>query len=398
MMLPGGIHLGYCTNIHPGESWPQLRDALLGPVAQVRRRVCPGAPFGLGLRISAAAAETLRHPDARAELRAMMSDQGFYLFTVNGFPYGTFHGTAVKEAVYRPDWRTPERLHYTDELAELMAALLPEGAHGSISTVPGCFRRDAAVSGAVSTMTEMLVRHAARLADIEEHTGRTIHLALEPEPCCFLETVEDAVGFFRGRLFGAEGEALMMRLRGCGRDAAAALLRRHLGLCLDLCHAAVEFEDASAMLGTLAEAGIGVFKIQIAAGLRLRPDTAGRAALARFDDGIYLHQVVARRGTRLTRHLDLPQAFAATAGDDEEWRVHVHVPLYASTLAPLASTRDFAARVLAQARHTCTHFEVETYTWDVLPEPLRQGDVVAGIVRELAWAREQLADETVHGA
>lgn len=388
MRQADGSHLGYCTNVHPGDSWPELRAALLGPVAAVKRRVSPTAPFGLGLRLSARAAEEV----AVAELRAVMADQDFYLFTVNGFPYGRFHGAAVKRQAYRPDWSQPERLAYTDRLAEIVAALQPEDVAGSVSTVPGGLRGEVSAADVVP----LLVRHAAHLARLEEGTGRLVRLALEPEPGCLLETAEDAVGLFR-TLF--EAEVALAALLGCRRHRAGELLRRHVGLCLDLCHAAVAFEQPDGMLDRLEAAGIGIFKLQVSAGLRLVPDAAGRAAVAAFDDGVWLHQVVARRGRRLERFRDLPEALV-TAGAAEEWRVHVHVPLFAEGHGPLRSTRDFAAQVLARhrLRPIARHIEVETYTWEVLPPDLRGGGVVEAVAAELAWAKEQLSHALVGGA
>src|SRR5581483_695 len=106
-------------------------------VAAVKARVSPAAPFGVGLRLSAAAAEELAAPTALADFRRLLDAHGLYVFTLNGFPYGAFSGTRVKERVYLPDWREPARAAYTRQLADILAALLPDGVDGSVSTVPG---------------------------------------------------------------------------------------------------------------------------------------------------------------------------------------------------------------------------------------------------------------------
>ena len=140
MITGRGDHLTYCTNVHPGESWPEVRENLRQHVVEVKQQVCPDAPFGVGLRLSAAAAGELEGRTGEiAELRAFLDGEGLYVFTINGFPYGPFHGTAVKEQVYQPDWRQDERIAYSDRLARILAALLPDGCDGSISTVPGAF-------------------------------------------------------------------------------------------------------------------------------------------------------------------------------------------------------------------------------------------------------------------
>ncbi|MCZ7660181.1 MAG: hypothetical protein M5U07_21120 [Xanthobacteraceae bacterium] len=131
--LPGDVHLTYCTNIHAGESWEEVRESLEAHLPRITAAVAPGAPLGLGLRLSAIAARALSAPAAFEELRALLTRHDLYVFTINAFPYGPFHGTRVKEDVYQPDWLTAERLTYTDQTAEILARLLPEGMPGSVS-------------------------------------------------------------------------------------------------------------------------------------------------------------------------------------------------------------------------------------------------------------------------
>ena len=200
MNLADGLgQLTYCLNIHPTQSWAEARAALLGPVAAVKRAICPDAPFAVGLRFSAEATRTLAQPDARAELRAILAGHDYRPVTVNGFPYGPFHGTRVKEEVYQPDWTRPERARYTVALAELMADLNPPDSFVSLSTVPGTFKPLAA--GNEGCMADALLGVAAALHELRTRTGRTVALAIEPEPFCFLETVDEAIAFFDRHLF-----------------------------------------------------------------------------------------------------------------------------------------------------------------------------------------------------
>ena len=203
----------------------------------------PDQPLGVGLRVSASAAASLGEAPALAELQALLRDGPYYVFTINGFPYGAFHGEAVKEGAYRPDWSEPSRLSYSNSLADILVQLLPDGMNGSISTVPGTFKPWAS-DDRVETIADNFLRHAAHLARIRETTGKTITLALEPEPCCLLETIAETIQFFKGRLFSRTAEARLAELAGLAPGAAEAALHRHLGLCYDVCHAAVEFEDA----------------------------------------------------------------------------------------------------------------------------------------------------------
>jgi hypothetical protein len=265
---------------------------------------------------------------------------------------------------------------------------------GSVSTVPGTFKPLAAAPGAVEEITRNLIRHAAHLVGIRERTGRTIALALEPEPCCFLETIDETVRFFEQHLFAAAAVRQLVGLTGLAPSDAEAALRRHLGVCYDVCHAAVEFEDPAGSLETLRAAGIEVPKLQLSAALRVAevgPESADQ--LRPFDEPVYLHQVVERRGDRLTRHLDLPDALATVAESaGAEWRVHFHVPIFLAELKDFSTTQAFLREILAlhRRRPISRHLEVETYTWDVLPERYRQVDVASAIARELGWVTEQL--------
>ena len=401
MKLGDGVHLTYCSNIHPGESWPEVRANVERHVLAVRARLAPGADFGIGLRLSARAAEALSAPAVLAEFRAFLARERLYVFTLNGFPYGTFHGQRVKEAVYLPDWRDPERLRYTNLLADLLAALLPEPAagetaiEGSVSTVPGAYKPALGGASDVAAMAEHLLQHVAHLVRLRARTGRLVALALEPEPHCFLETIAEAVDWFARDLHGPAAAHRLAALSGLDVAAATQALHDHLGLCLDLCHAAVEFEDAAGCIRQLEEAGIRVLKVQVSAGLRLPLlDAEALEALRRFDDPVYLHQVVQRGPLGLQRFADLPQALAALQGEaaDREWRVHFHVPIFLDRLAPFSSTQPFVREVLALQRRQAVsaHLEVETYTWDVLPEPFRSGSVDEAVARELAWVRAEL--------
>jgi hypothetical protein len=395
MQFPGRPELGhltYCTNIHAGESWPEVLAALRQHLPAIRAEVAPGRLFGVGLRLSAAAAEQVENPAAFDELTALLSAADCYVFTLNGFPYGAFHGQRVKENVYAPDWSTPERLAYTNRLSDILARLLPDGMNGSVSTVPGTF--GAWAEGRIEKVTENLVRHVAHLVGIRQRTGRTIALALEPEPKCFLETIEGAAAYFERNLYGDGAVARLSDLSGLTRGDTADALHRHLGVCYDVCHAAVEFEEVGESLHLLRDKGIPIPKLQLSAALKIeRMSREAATSIAPFDEPVYLHQVVAMTNGRLIRYVDLPDALADLENSfGGEWRVHFHVPIFLSDLKHFSTTQDVLRDVLAlhRARPISDHLEVETYTWDVLPERFRTTSLSRAIARELNWVREQL--------
>lgn len=393
MKLPGGLgHLTYCLNIHPTQSWEDMRAALEGPVARVRAAVCPDADFAVGLRVSAQALAELDDPEQRRAFKDLMMRHGYHGVTVNGFPYGPFHGTRVKEEVYQPDWRSAERVRYTTALADLMAEIAPSGETVSLSTVPGTFKPLAA--GAEAAMADNYLKAVAHLVRLRQDTGVTVALAIEPEPSCFLETIAETVAFLRDHLFSDAAATRLADLTGLNREAAAQALPRHLGLCYDVCHAAVEYEDPAGSIAALRKAGIPIHKLQLSAALRApHMGQAQRDALAAFDEPTYLHQVIRRTPEGLKAHVDLPEALAlGDVTDGEEWRVHFHVPVFVDDLGPFGSTRDFLEEILALHRSDpiSPHLEIETYTWDVLPPALRSATVDQDIVKEMRWVLERL--------
>jgi sugar phosphate isomerase/epimerase len=238
----------------------------------------------------------------------------------------------------------------------------------------------------------------ARLVAIEAETGRVIRTALEPEPWCVLETVDDAIAFFQRHLYTAAAAERLSSLNGRPVAASADAIRRHLGMCFDACHMAVEYEEPHDALARLAAADIAVVKAQISAGMVVTVgvgDHAGHAALSRFTDDVYLHQVVARRADgALRRFVDLPDALARDAAGAEacEWRVHFHVPLFREELGTVRSTQPWVAAMLRALRDRAYdgHLEIETYTWDVLPAEYRGEPVDDAVARESAWVLERL--------
>lgn len=382
-------HLTYCTNIHAGNTWPEVRAGLEKNLPLIRTEVAGKAPFGVGLRLSAAASMALQQPEPRGQLLELLETGNHYVFTLNGFPYGPFHGEQVKAGAYRPDWTSPARLTYTNELADLLADLLPEGLIGSISTVPGTFKPWA--KGNLSSIAENLIAHVAHLYAIEARVGRHIALALEPEPCCLLETVEETIQFFNQYLFSSSACSRLAKSLGMTKPTAEGVLRRHLGICYDVCHAAVEFENPTQNIADLDAAGITIAKLQLSSAIRVPEVTpAALDVLSRFDEPVYLHQVVEKRGDQFSRYLDLPEAFAAAADSSNgEWRIHFHVPVFLEQLPGLGTTQYFLREILQlhRSRPLSTHLEVETYTWDVLPPEHRNVTVAGAIARELQWVK-----------
>lgn len=393
----GFLQLTYCTNIHPADGWEAV-DANIRRVApELKARLSPSGRFGLGLRLSAREARELLTGRRLDDFRSFLDGEGLYVAIINGFPYGPFHGTPVKADVYAPDWRDEARVAYTLDLVAILSRLLPADLDGGVSTAPLSYkpwvRHDD--TQAWDAITRNVVRVGDALVGVHRERGALIHLDIEPEPDCLLETTDETVRFFDERL-------------------AAPHLREHIRVCFDCCHVSVEHEDPLAALEKYRRAGIKIGRVQLSSALDVHlPDDEAQSArvvrrLRPFTDPVYLHQVVERHGEELRQFRDLDEALhsegPASAGPDSRaarpdrhWRIHFHVPLFTSEYDGLGSTQRDVRTVLQAASETgfTRHLEIETYTWDVLPGGLKI-DVVDSIAREYEWVLDVLRVKSFH--
>lgn len=358
-------HLGYCFNVLPGETVDTLVEQVRRYCGPLRRRL--GWPrMGVGLWIAAApAAELASQPDVRARLCDVLDEEGLYVFTLNGFPYGGFHAARVKEQVFLPSWAEPARRDYTLNLARILAALLPEDAgDGTISTLPLGPRgvdREAA--------SRQLVKLCHGLQQLREQTDRHIGVCFEPEPGAAFERARDLASF----------------LSDIDRSGT-------LAICFDTCHAAVVAEQPRDAWRAFAETGVGCGKIQLSSALVVLDPAADaeRALLASYDEPRFLHQV---RGGFGAEAMDIPEALAAMP-TDQPWRVHFHVPVHKDRLDRFATTSPSIVPALTAALAATgplPHLEVETYTWNVLPaaeRPDTDDQLIDGLAAELRWAAD----------
>src|SRR5215469_13610664 len=256
-------HLTYSTLVHPGDDWAQMWDSLTNYVPKVKARIAPGQRFGVSLRLSASSAQTLvsSQPE-REKLKKFLGDNDMYLYTVNAFPYGAFKGTLVKEQVYEPDWRSEERTRYTMNVAEVLADVCPADVAPSIQSAPLGFKPRVTGGEVVASYTDHVLRVVAHLVGLEAETGRTVTLALEPEPYCFLETTDETIAYFTEHLYSGAAAESLARVAHIPVAEAHGALRRHLGVVFDICHQAVEYENIAENLQKLVDAGIPIFKLQ----------------------------------------------------------------------------------------------------------------------------------------
>ena len=398
MDLGNGLgHLTYSTLVHPGDTWSEMWDSLNRYVPQVKARVSPHQSFGVSLRLSASSAQTLTGDRGERErLKEFLHSHDMYLYTVNAFPYGPFKNRVVKKDVYEPDWSTDARSTYTMQVADILADVAAPHVNPSIQSPPLGFKPNVTGPEYVNSFMRHVIGVVAHMVQLEKRTGRTVTLALEPEPACFLETTEEAVAYFKDHLYAADSVRSLMTQTGLSKPQAETALRNHLGMVYDICHQAVEYEDIGKSLQALADAGIPVFKLQEAAALRVPVVTQEIVeAMRPFAETVYLTQTVEMRNGKMMRYLNLEDAFAAWARDPgpREWRTHVHVPVFLESIGEHFKTTRFAiedALKFHKKNKLSPQLEIETYTWDVLPESMKTGSIVDYVQRELDWVKGQL--------
>ncbi|WP_133916933.1 metabolite traffic protein EboE [Streptomyces sp. NBC_00582] len=373
------VHLAYCSNVHQAEDLDGVVRQLASHAEPVREAL--GADLlGIGLWLARdVVTELSARPGAVRRLRTELTARGLETVTLNAFPYEGFHREVVKKDVYRPDWTDPARLHYTVDCARVLAGLLPDDARrGSVSTLPLAWRTPWPTE-ARDTARRALDQLALQMAELERETGRAIRVGFEPEPGCVVENTIQAAR----ELGGLDPE--------------------RLGVCLDTCHLAVQFENPARALRRLADAGLPVVKVQASSALQADDpaDPEARGALARFAEPRFLHQTrtVPRGSDSVSGVDDLPDALAGGLDPGAPWRVHFHAPLHAAPEPPLSTTAAELTTALRELlggpQAVCDHVEVETYTWSVLPEQLRPRNregLVAGIAAELAWSRDRFEE------
>ncbi|MDP3469705.1 MAG: metabolite traffic protein EboE [Daejeonella sp.] len=407
MKLASG-HLSYCTNIHSGESWKDHFAALKENFPGIREQVCGNQAMGIGLRLSNSASMDIQAAEELKEFKEWLAANNAYVFTMNGFPYGNFHHAVVKDKVHAPDWTSKERVDYTIRLFNTLAKLLPEGMEGGISTSPLSYRfwfpdKDD-FQNAILIATKNIIGIAEELIRIRNNTGVKMHLDIEPEPDGILESAAEFIDWFENVLIPISKQILPDRLN-ISPEEAELLIKEHICLCYDVCHFAIGYEAHREVIELLDSKGIRVGKIQISAALKadlpfnpeLRSDIA--EAFENYNEPTYLHQVVARKedGDYL-RYRDLPEALSDYTNPlVREWRAHFHVPVFIRDLGLLKSSQEDIIEVLKiQMNKPFTdHMEVETYTWEVLPDALK-APIGESIVRELNWVRELLDQDKGH--
>lgn len=402
MRLNAGLHLAYCTNVHRSETWAETFESLKNCAIPVRNRVCPNQPYAIGLCLSNQAAQELADSARLLEFQRWLGSNHCYVSTINGFLFGHYHGTRVKEQAYEPDWYSPERIDYTNLLFDLLTRLIPPDLEGNVTTLPCSFKGFYLHADELKAIRNNLWHCVEHVARRSEQTGRKLHLALEPEPLCLLESSGEVLQFFD-------------RLRA--EHPRDPRLNEHLCVDYDTCHFAVEFEEPQNAILCLLYHEIKIGKIHLGSALKLHPTAEARKAVAPLVANPFLHQVVARRpdGQRFIypnlraaladEPQEPPDALvgqpAATGGaelPEAEWRVRFHLPLHTPLEPPFDNTTDHTLEILdllAANPQICSHLEIESTPWTPGTLQVPNADLIAHLESEYRWTLDRLKERGI---
>ena len=397
----------YCTNVHPLHTLESWKRAIAFFGKEVKEQLGwgrrPSMPLGMWFNHSVAQ-ELLGNSTSWKEEKEKMEthlsfvkEEGISTFTLNTFPFGNFQQKVVKTEVYKPDWTDPARLEYTVRCARILSHLMGERYLGTLSTVPlgwkQCWTQEKTLEAAKN-----LLNCVVQLQKLSEERGKILQVCIEAEPGCVIENTRETVIFWEE----------VLRPLAKKKGVSGEVLERYCGICYDTCHQAVQFEDGVEALKTLQGAGISMGKMQLSNALEFLPD-ANQATLKlrkQFVEERFLHQtrIWDENSGKEMGYNDLPEAIESCMEHPERWkmpwRVHYHLPLFAQEMLTekgLSTTVEEMKKALRYAleQELCTHFEVETYTWNILPEPWRpcnDVELARNIAKEIEMVVELARD------
>ena len=347
MQLPGRPELGhltYCTNIHPGETWPEVRAQLRACICRRSRpRSRRTSRSASACASSAPAAHELRRRRRRStSFRRSSAEQRLCTSSRStAFPTARFHGRAGEGAGLsarlerrRSGSPTPtgspscspaaardaDRRQHQHGARHVPAARAPTGRRRA--------HRRATCSGT------RRISYALRADDRADDRARArararVHAG---------DDRGDGRASSSSSSWRCRGRAGCAELTGLARAAAEARCRRHLGVCYDVCHAAVEFEEPREQPRPPAPRRASPCrKLQLSSALSVPEVDARRrptAAPVRRAASTCTRSCSERRRRLRRATSTCPRRWPTldAGARRREWRVHFHVPVFLAEL------------------------------------------------------------------
>ncbi|HFL8819312.1 MAG TPA: metabolite traffic protein EboE [Candidatus Azoamicus sp. OHIO2] len=365
--------LTYCSNIFKEQDITKLLKILTDYVFFIRKHFkCKY--IGLGLCVSNTLINNVLNIHNLSYLRTWLIKYNLYISSINGFVYKSFHTKKIKEHIHYPDWTSSKRVDYTKKIIYFLSAALTKMTDVSISTSPLSFktwirRKNAKYIFFKSSVNILYVLQL--LINMYKNKKHYIHLDIEPEPYCLLESVNDFLYFFIKWLI--PNSKLYLHL--LDKKNKASYLRKYINLCYDICHFSVNYYNHIDIIKSIVLNKIKVGKIQVSSALEATITNDNYKIIMKellfLNKSKFLHQntLVTENKIFINKHIDLNYEVLKGFCNDTKLRIHCHMPLHLTKYRSYLDTTTNESKDVFLTLLKCIkikHIEIETYTYDIL--------------------------------
>jgi hypothetical protein len=384
------VDLSYCTNIHFGESWEEVFYILKFHSRKLRNAFLKMDQFGIGLRLSNSSIINLSKSSFFFDFLFWLKINNFYIKSVNGFPYSFFGSNYIKDNVYLPDWSNFKRYIYSRRIIILFSNFLNKNNFGGISTLPLSYKYffcNYSYNNLYIKSIKYLYSLLILLNDIYVNNKIFIHLDIEPEPDCVVSNTLDYINFFKKWLLD---RIILYFLK----KKIHMFILNYFRICFDICHSSVEFESICQSFNSIFLFNIKFGKFQISSSLKIdKMNFYNSYVFSYLPETPYIHQVYGKTFyDNIITYKDISLAHILLYKKKiVEYRIHYHVPIFFDKYEIFESTQQYIIEFfkLLKKRNAFYIFEIETYTFDILPCYLKL-NILYSLKREYDWVIKNL--------
>ncbi len=377
------IHLTYCTNIHKEKNWKKIFKNLNTYPNLIRKKIKKNEKFSIGLCLSHL--NTLELKNILITFKQWLKNNHFYIQTINGFCYQTFHKKNIKHSIYYPNWNNIKRYNFTKLLIKTLNYLLTE-KYGTISTIPIFYKKTVKTKKvkyySLQKSIINLMKIIVYLHNFKKKTN--LYICLEPEPDCLLENTNDIIFFYTQHLWKHGTEYLHKNFK-IKKKNALLLIKYYIQICYDVCHFALLEESPHKTFITLNKKSIKIGKIQASLCININ-EPRSFYLKKKFLENIkeitkktqFLHQtelknLITKKKTKIKDLEDILKKNEDITKKNkydtkiQQYKIHYHVPLYKKTYQKFKITNLPLLQTIKNIHLTTTKVvEIETYTWSCI--------------------------------
>ncbi len=370
-MIINNKSLTYCSNIFKEKTLYDLLEKI-EKYAFFLRKTFKKKWVGLSLCMSNKLIIELHEFKKLIFFGKWLKRHNFYLSSLNGFVYKVFHKKKIKENIYYPDWTSKNRNLYTKKLIMLLVHMKTGFNNSSISTMPISFRNWCKKKD----RKYIFFRSSVNILDILNYLVMLnkkkkcfIHLDIEPEPFCLIESFENFLNFYFKWLIPNLNFCLYISYI----KRSLYYLKKYINLCYDICHFSVNYYNHDKIISSILKNKLKVGKVQVSSALEVFPDCNNKTIIINelffLTKSKFLHQNTAfdKNNSLFIKNSDI--IFILNKTLTYNTRIHCHMPLYLTRYKKfLKTTSEETKAVFLKILNQLNvrHVEIETYTYDML--------------------------------